>query len=96
MDLDTAFCIESGQIKTGDDNEDTYAKMLQEVARVTLPIAYGIALKYPNVLKLVESFEKHGPTALENLQVRYYLRFLPKGLYFQLINPRNLQTRTVP
>ena len=65
--------MESGQVKTGDDKDDTFIKMLQEVVRVTPPIAYGIASEYPSVVALVKAFRKHGPLVLEDLQVRFIL-----------------------
>lgn len=68
MNLETSFCMESGQVKTGEDKDDTFVKMLQEVVRVTPPIAYGIASEYPSVLALVKAFRKHGPLVLEDLQ----------------------------
>jgi crossover junction endonuclease EME1 len=64
MGMDTAFCMETGQIKTGEDAADTYVKMLQEVNRVTAPIAYGIAAEYPSVTRLVEGFRREGKDAL--------------------------------
>jgi crossover junction endonuclease EME1 len=69
MNLDTSFCMESGQIKTGEDKHDTYVKMLQEVVRVTPPIAYGIASDYPSVMSLIEVMRRHGPSALEDIEV---------------------------
>jgi hypothetical protein len=45
--------MESGQVKTGENASDTYTKMLQEIIRITAPVAYGIAAKYPTVQKLV-------------------------------------------
>lgn len=67
--LDASFCMEVGQVKTGDDKDDTFIKMLQEIVRVTVPIAYGIATEYPNVVSLVRAFQKHGPLVLEDLKV---------------------------
>ena len=64
--LDTAFCMESGQVKTGENSSDTYTKMLQEIIRITAPVAYGIAAKYPTVQKLVKGLEENGPLALED------------------------------
>lgn len=61
--------MESGQVKTGDDKSDTYVKMLQEVVRVTAPIAYGIAAEYPNVISLVRGLRRRGPLALEDIEV---------------------------
>ena len=61
--------MESGQIKTGEDKQDTYVKMLQEVVRVTAPVAYGIAADYPSVVSLTKVMRRHGPSALENIEV---------------------------
>ena len=58
------FCMESGQVKTGEDNKDTYVKLLQEIARVTQPIAYGISIEFPSVTKLVNGLGEGGPTRL--------------------------------
>ena len=69
MNLDTAFCMDVGQVKTGDDREDTFVKMLQEVVRVTAPIAYGIASHYPSVQTLTKALKERGPLALEDIKV---------------------------
>ncbi|MCJ1404446.1 hypothetical protein MMC11_007671 [Xylographa trunciseda] len=66
--LDVSFCMDVGQVKTGDDKDDTFIKMLQEIIRVTTPIAYGIAAEYPNVVSLVAAFRAHGPLVLADLQ----------------------------
>ncbi|KAI1633815.1 ERCC4 domain-containing protein [Biscogniauxia mediterranea] len=63
---DAGFCMESGQVRTGDGAKDTYVRMLQEITRVTAPIAYGIAAKYGTVTELVRGLEREGPLALEN------------------------------
>ncbi|KAL5347252.1 hypothetical protein ACLOAV_007561 [Pseudogymnoascus australis] len=68
MALDTAFCMETGQIKTGEDAPDTYVRMLQEVNRVTASIAYGIAAEYPSVKTLVEGLKKDGKDALTHVR----------------------------
>ncbi|KFZ16735.1 hypothetical protein V502_04940 [Pseudogymnoascus sp. VKM F-4520 (FW-2644)] len=68
MALDTAFCMETGQIKTGEDAPDTYVRMLQEVNRVTAPIAYGIAAEYPSVKTLVEGLKKDGKDTLTHVR----------------------------
>ncbi|KFY09149.1 hypothetical protein V492_05579 [Pseudogymnoascus sp. VKM F-4246] len=68
MALDTAFCMETGQIKTGEDAPDTYVRMLQEVNRVTAPIAYGIAAEYPSVKTLVEALKKEGKDTLTHVR----------------------------
>ena len=69
MNLETSFCMESGQVKTGEDKDDTFVKMLQEVVRITPSIAYGVASEYPSVVLLVKAFRKQGPNILEDLQV---------------------------
>ncbi|KAI1127605.1 ERCC4 domain-containing protein [Nemania abortiva] len=61
---DAGFCMESGQVRTGDGAKDTYIRMLQEMARVTAPIAYGIAIKYESVTDLIRGLEEEGPLAL--------------------------------
>jgi crossover junction endonuclease EME1 len=63
-----AFCMETGQVKTGEDKLDTFVKMLQEVTRVTAPMAYGIITKYPSVADLVKGMKRHGPTMLEDVR----------------------------
>lgn len=66
--LGAGFCMESGQVRTGDDAQDTYVRMLQEIVRVTAPIAYGIASEFHTVTDLVNGFEKGGPTILEGVR----------------------------
>ena len=67
-DAGATFCMDIGQVKTGDDAADTYVKMLQEVQRVTPAMAYGIANLYPNVRGLVKAFRDHGPLVLEDVK----------------------------
>lgn len=62
------FCMDSGQVKTGDSVEDTYVRMLQEIFRVTAPIAYGVASEFATVTKLVEGLQERGPNALEQVR----------------------------
>ena len=62
------FCMESGQVRTGDDADDTYVRMLQEVARVTQPVAYGVAAEFGSVTKLVKGLEEGGPGRLEGVR----------------------------
>ncbi|KAG9229941.1 ERCC4 domain-containing protein [Amylocarpus encephaloides] len=66
--IDTAFCMESGQVKAGDGIEDTFTKMLQENLRITASVAYGIAAKYPSVQALVKGFGREGQLALVDLR----------------------------
>lgn len=67
MNLDTSFCMESGQVKSGEGKQDTYVRMLQEVVRITAPIAYGIAAEYPTMVSLIEGMRHHGPLLLEDI-----------------------------
>src|SRR5271170_1467989 len=67
-DAGATFCMDAGQVKTGDDARDTYVKMLQEVQRVTPAMAYGIANLYPNVRALVRAFREEGPLVLEDVK----------------------------
>ncbi|KAI1179780.1 ERCC4 domain-containing protein [Nemania sp. FL0916] len=62
--VSAGFCMESGQVRTGDGARDTYIRMLQEIARVTAPIAYGIATKYGSLTDLIQGLEEEGPLAL--------------------------------
>ncbi|KAL7796411.1 ERCC4 domain-containing protein [Trichoderma afarasin] len=62
------FCMESGQVRTGDDARDTYVRLLQEIARVTAPIAYGIVSEFGTVSELVKGLEQGGPLRLEDVR----------------------------
>lgn len=81
---DAAFCMDTGQVKTGEDKQDTFVKMLQEVNRVTAPMAYGIAAQYPSVTDLVRNMRKHGPTMLEDVMVGPLLPYFCFFLLFLL------------
>ncbi|KAI9043429.1 GDP-Man:Man(1)GlcNAc(2)-PP-dolichol alpha-1,3-mannosyltransferase [Aspergillus affinis] len=65
---DAAFCMDTGQVKPGDTKSDTFVKMLQEVHRVTAPMAYGIEVRYPSVLDLVQGMRRGGPGLLEDVK----------------------------
>lgn len=51
-------------MKTGENPEDTYVKMLQGMLRVTKAVAHGIAAEYQTVQKLVKGFQEEGPLAV--------------------------------
>ena len=82
MNLETAFCMDYGQVKTGENQADTFVKMLQEIVRVTLPMARTVADDYPNVVALVRGFREHGPYLLEDLKVRTPLSMSPDFFTF--------------
>ncbi|KAJ5496692.1 hypothetical protein N7463_008679 [Penicillium fimorum] len=63
-----AFCMDTGQVKTGVDKQDTFIKMIQEVNRVTAPMAYGIAGQYPCVADLTRAMRMHGAMLLEDIK----------------------------
>ncbi|KAG7285140.1 hypothetical protein NEMBOFW57_009761 [Staphylotrichum longicolle] len=65
---DAGFCMETGQVRTGDGARDTYVRMLQEIGRVTAPIAYGIAAEFGTVRRLVRGLEDGGPLRLEKVR----------------------------
>jgi crossover junction endonuclease EME1 len=75
-----AFCMETGQVKTGVDKQDTFVKMIQEVNRVTAPMAYGIAGKYPCVTDLTRAMRMHGPMMLEDIKVCFFSFLLFFGI----------------
>lgn len=64
--LDTTFCMEAGQVKSGDSPADTFVKMLQEMTQITAAVAYGIAADFPTVRELAEGLERDGPLALQD------------------------------
>ncbi|CAH0047739.1 unnamed protein product [Clonostachys solani] len=63
--MNAAFCMESGQVRSGDNPKDTYIRMLQEISRVTAPVAYGIATEFATVSELVNGLESGGANRLE-------------------------------
>ena len=69
MELDSTFSMESGQVKTGENKQDTFFKMLQEVVRITPPIAEGIVQDYPSVMSLMKAFRNEGPLILQDIKV---------------------------
>lgn len=68
VNASAAFCMDSGQVRTGEGAQDTYVRMLQEIVRVTPAIAYGIASKFPTAKELVNGFIQQGPLALEGIK----------------------------
>ena len=77
---DSAFCMDGGQVKPGENKSDTFIKMLQEVNRVTASMAYGIATQYPSAVDLVRGMRRHGPAMLEDVKVCYnFLYFESKA-----------------
>ncbi|KAE8380848.1 ERCC4 domain-containing protein [Aspergillus bertholletiae] len=65
---DSAFCMDGGQVKPGENKSDTFVKMLQEVHRVTASMAYGITTQYPSAIDLVCGMRRHGPAMLEDVK----------------------------
>ncbi|KAJ5894299.1 hypothetical protein N7495_005990 [Penicillium taxi] len=65
---DAAFCMDVGQVKSGEDKHDTFVKMLQEVNRVTASMAYGIMNQYPSATDLSLGMHIHGPKMLEDVK----------------------------
>ncbi|KAK2865148.1 hypothetical protein FQN49_003862, partial [Arthroderma sp. PD_2] len=65
---DASFCMDFGQVRSGDDAGDAYVRMLQEVSRITAPIAYGVTTQYPTVGRLVKAFDSGGHLLLEDVK----------------------------
>ncbi|KAK0674536.1 putative crossover junction endonuclease EME1 [Cercophora samala] len=63
-DTQAGFCMDSGQVRTGTETKDIYVRMLQEIGRVTKPIAVGIAQEYGSISKLKQAMEEEGPLIL--------------------------------
>ncbi|KAK4227958.1 hypothetical protein QBC38DRAFT_443184 [Podospora fimiseda] len=66
-DENAGFCMDSGQIKAGNDAKDMYIKMLQEISHVTKSVADGIASEFESVSKLVKGFEERGDKVLKGV-----------------------------
>lgn len=81
---DSAFCMDVGQVKTGEDRHETFIKMLQEVNRVTASMAYGITAQYPTVSDLVRGMRVHGPTMLEDVRVCLSFSYLAIDWFINL------------
>lgn len=65
MNLDTSFCMESGQVRAGEDARDTFVKMLCEMRGVTAPVGWGVEAEIGGGVKqLVERFKMEGKEAL--------------------------------
>lgn len=73
MNYDTSFCMDVGQVKTGNDPEDTYFKMLQEINRVTAGVANGIMGEYKSVRELMNACKTEGEDVVADLEVCLYL-----------------------
>ncbi|KAK4181145.1 putative crossover junction endonuclease EME1 [Triangularia setosa] len=67
-DTQAGFCMDSGQVRTGTEPRDIYVRMLQEIGRVTKPIAFGIAEEYESISQVKKAMEEHGPRILENVK----------------------------
>ena len=86
MNLATSFCMDAGQVKTGADAHDTYLKMLQQIVRVTPPVAQGIVAEYPDVRFLLEALEQDGPGALQHIKVLFITLSLSLSLSLSLFS----------
>lgn len=66
--MGAGFCMESGQVRTGEDARDTFVRMLQEISRVTAPIAFGVLGEFDSVTKLVNGLASGGPDRLAEVR----------------------------
>lgn len=62
----SAFCTETGQIKTGANVRDTFERMLQSIARITPQISLAIASRYDGIRQLDTALQA-GPHVLQNI-----------------------------
>jgi len=69
MNHDTSFCADVGQVKSGNDVEDTYFKMLQEIPRVTAGVAHGIMGEYKSVRELINACRDEDGAVIADLEV---------------------------
>lgn len=76
MNYDTSFCADVGQVKTGNDIEDTYFKMLQEINRVTAGVANGVMGEYKTVRELVNACKTEGEAVVADVEVSWGLSCL--------------------
>jgi hypothetical protein len=74
--------MDAGQVKSGQNPEDTFNKMLQHVARVTPQIADSITGTYKSVHSLMAAFERGGPDILEDFPVPNFPPSAPFGFCF--------------
>lgn len=63
-----AFCMDSGQVRTGHNATDTWWRMLATINQVTTPMAHSIAGNFKSVGELVRGLETEGPRALEGIE----------------------------
>lgn len=61
------FCTESGQIKTGTDERDTFEKLLQAISRVTPQISQAIASRFENISALYSALAINGTACLKSI-----------------------------
>ena len=66
-DAGAAFCMDAGQVRAGDGAGDTYVRLLQEITRVSAPVAYGVAAEFPALPALLRGLLAGGPLALEDI-----------------------------
>jgi crossover junction endonuclease EME1 len=64
--LNTTFCIDYGQVRSGEDAADTFTRMLQEMTQITAAAAHGIAAEHPTVQELATALRRDGPLALQD------------------------------
>jgi crossover junction endonuclease EME1 len=64
------FCVDTGQVRSGENKHDTYVRLLQEISRITAPVASGISAEYNTVTKLVVGLRNNGPMSLEHVKRR--------------------------
>lgn len=74
MNHNTSFCTDVGQVRTGNNAEDTYFKMLQEITRITAGVANGIMGEYKSVKELMNACKNAGDVVVADLEVGFLNR----------------------
>lgn len=69
MRNEVTFCMDIGQVRSGNDKDDTFIRMLQQLTRLTPNMARGIASVYPGLKSLVCAMREQGPLLLEDIMV---------------------------
>ena len=67
-ELQSSFCVESGQIKSYAEPNDIFQHMLEEIIRVTPLVSVEIGKHCKTLGGMMEIFDIHGPEALAGIK----------------------------
>ncbi|EEB05604.1 Holliday junction resolvase subunit Eme1 [Schizosaccharomyces japonicus yFS275] len=63
------FCLDSGQVKSAANIDDSLSYMLREISRITPAAADAICSKFPTLFCLIQHLREHGPDALAEVRI---------------------------